>query len=178
MKSFFFKAVGIQKFHIHIHMNIVMFTLWCGAEPVISLRFVCICVHIYSWLCSVLSRVWLFATPWTVARQAPLPIGFSRQGYWGGLLFSSPKNLPDPGTEPGSPALQADSLLSPHSQGMQMWGQPLPHLSSTGDTSSANPAPWKQSGSWDCSQRWGASFQWWWSELITHPLLALVFWEL
>ena len=106
MKSFFFKAVGIQKFHIHIHMNIVMFTLWCGAEPVISLRFVCICVHIYSWLCSVLSRVWLFATPWTVARQAPLPIGFSRQGYCGGLLFSSPKNLPDPGTELGSPALQ------------------------------------------------------------------------
>ena len=57
---------------------------------------------------------------------------FSRQGYWSGLPFPSPGNPPGPGTEPGSPALQADSLLSPHSQGMQMWGQPLPHLSSTG----------------------------------------------
>ena len=50
------------------------------------------------------------ATPWTVARQAPLPMGFSRQGYWNGLPFPSPGDLPDPGIEPGSPALQEESL--------------------------------------------------------------------
>ena len=49
-------------------------------------------------------------TPWTVARQAPLFIGFSRQGYWSALPSPSPGDLPDPGNEPGSPALQADSL--------------------------------------------------------------------
>ena len=52
------------------------------------------------------------ATPWTVAPQAPLPMGFSRQEYWSGLPFPSPGDLPDPGIEPGSPTLQADSLLS------------------------------------------------------------------
>ena len=50
------------------------------------------------------------ATPWTVACQAPLSMGFSRQEYWTGLPFPSPGDLPDPGIEPGSPALQADSL--------------------------------------------------------------------
>ena len=52
-----------------------------------------------------LSRVQLFATPWTVAYQAPLSMGFSRQEYWSGLPFPSPGDLPDPGIEPGSPAL-------------------------------------------------------------------------
>ena len=47
---------------------------------------------------------------WTVARQAPLSIGFSRQGYWSGLPFPSPGDLPNPGIEPWSPALRADSL--------------------------------------------------------------------
>ena len=51
-------------------------------------------------------------TPWTVARQAPLSMVFSRQEYWSGLPFLSPGYLPDPGIELGSPALQADSLLS------------------------------------------------------------------
>ena len=59
-----------------------------------------------------LSRVHLFATPWTVAHQAPLSMGFSRQEYWSGLPFPSPGGLPDPGIEPGSPALQADVLTS------------------------------------------------------------------
>ena len=48
---------------------------------------------------------------WTVARQAPLFLGFSRQEYWSGLPFPSPGDLSDPGIEPGSPALQAYSLL-------------------------------------------------------------------
>ena len=49
-----------------------------------------------------LSRVWFFATPWTVAHQAPLSLGFFRQEYWSGLLFPSPGELPDPGMEPVS----------------------------------------------------------------------------
>ena len=59
-----------------------------------------------------LSRVRLFATPWTVTYQAPLSMGFSRQECWSGLPFPSPGDLPDPGIEPGSPALQADALPS------------------------------------------------------------------
>ena len=50
------------------------------------------------------------AITWTVACQAPLSMGFSRQEYWSGLPFPSPGDLPDPGIEPGSPTLQADSL--------------------------------------------------------------------
>ena len=50
--------------------------------------------------------------PWTVAHRDPLSMEFSRQQYWNGLSFSSPGDLPDPGFEPGSPALQAYSLLS------------------------------------------------------------------
>ena len=50
-------------------------------------------------------------TPWTVAHQAPLSTGFSRQEYWSGLPFLSPEDLPDPRIEPMSPALQEDSLL-------------------------------------------------------------------
>ena len=49
-------------------------------------------------------------TSWIVARQAPLSMGFFRQEYWGGLPFPSLRDLPDPGIEPWSPALQADSL--------------------------------------------------------------------
>ena len=52
------------------------------------------------------------ATPWTVAYQAPPSMGFSRQECWSGLLFTSPGDLANPGIEPGSPALQADALLS------------------------------------------------------------------
>ena len=51
-------------------------------------------------------------TPWTVARQAPLSMGFSRQEYWSGLPFPSLGDLPDPGIKPGSPAVQADPLLT------------------------------------------------------------------
>ena len=58
------------------------------------------------------SRVQLFATPWTVAHEALPSMGFSRQEYWSGLPFPSPGNLPDPGNEPRSPALQADALTS------------------------------------------------------------------
>ena len=59
-----------------------------------------------------LGRVRLFATPWTVAYQAPPSMGFSRQEYWSGLPFPSPRDLPNPEIEPRSPALQADALRS------------------------------------------------------------------
>ena len=54
---------------------------------------------------SCFSHIWLFATPWTVAHQALLPMGFSRQEYWSGLPFPSPGDLPDSGIVPESPAL-------------------------------------------------------------------------
>ena len=60
----------------------------------------------------LLSRVQLFVTPWIVAHQAPLSMGFSRQEYQSGLPFPSPGDVSDPGIEPRSPTLQADSLAS------------------------------------------------------------------
>ena len=57
------------------------------------------------------------ATPWTVARQAPLSMGFPRQAHWSGLPFPSPGDLPDPGIEPGSPALSHQGRPSDTSEG-------------------------------------------------------------
>ena len=65
------------------------------------------------WLLSCFSLVWLFATLWTVARQAPLSMGLSKQEYWNRLAYPSPADLPHQGIEPvspWSPALQADSF--------------------------------------------------------------------
>ena len=61
-----------------------------------------------------LSRVRLFATPWTVAHQAPLSMAFSRQEYWNGLPFPSPGDIADPGIKPRFPTLQADALPLSH----------------------------------------------------------------
>ena len=61
------------------------------------------------WMCELLSCVQLFATPWTVACQAPLCMEFCRQECWNGLPFSSQGDLHNPAIKPGSPALQADS---------------------------------------------------------------------
>ena len=60
----------------------------------------------------LLSRIRLFATPWTVAYQASPSMGFSRKEYWSELPFPSPGDLPDPGIEPGSPTFQTDPLTS------------------------------------------------------------------
>ena len=59
-----------------------------------------------------LSSVQLFATPWTVAYQAPPSMAFSRQEYWSGLPCPTPGDLPNPGIEPRSTALQAEALTS------------------------------------------------------------------
>ena len=61
-------------------------------------------------VCSVASDS---VTPWTVAHQAPLSMKFSRQEYWSGLPFPSPGDLPDPGVESESPALQEDFITEP-----------------------------------------------------------------
>ena len=61
-------------------------------------------------VCESLSHVGLFVTPWTVALQDPLFMEFSRQENWSGLPFPSPGDLPEPGIEPRSLTLQADSV--------------------------------------------------------------------
>ena len=70
-------------------------------------------------VCVLLSHVQLFVTPWTEAHQASLSMEFSRQEYWNGLPFPSPTYLPNPGTTPRSPALQAGAL----------WTEPLQYTS-------------------------------------------------
>ena len=72
------------------------------------------CAHAQS-----LSCIRLFATLWTGAHQAPLSMGFSRQEYWSGLPCPSPEDIPDPGIESMSSALQVDSLPLSH------WGSPI-----------------------------------------------------
>ena len=64
------------------------------------------------WFACGLSQVPLFANPWTLAHQAPLSMGFSREENWSGLSCPPPGDLPNPGIEPRSPTLQANSLLS------------------------------------------------------------------
>ena len=65
-----------------------------------------------------LSHVQLFATPWTVTRQAPLSMGFPRQEHWSELPSPSPGDLPNPGIKPASLAFQVDSFTADH------WGIP------------------------------------------------------
>ena len=67
---------------------------------------VCVCVCV----CLLFSHVQFFLTPWTIAHQVPLSMEFSRQEQWSGQPLPSPGDLPDPGMEPRSPVLQADSL--------------------------------------------------------------------
>ena len=70
------------------------------------------CILLKTVKVKLLTHVRLFATLWTVAHQAPPSMGFSRQEYWSGLPLPSPGDLLDPGIEPRSPALQADTLTS------------------------------------------------------------------
>ena len=78
------------------------FTLWPHHEA-------CGILVPSAWVLSRFSCVWLCATLWAVAHQAPLSAGFSRQEYWSGMPYPSPGNLPKPVIKPRSPALQADS---------------------------------------------------------------------
>ena len=68
----------------------------------------------------VFSHVQILVTLWTVACQAPLSMGFFRQEYWSGLTFPSPGDLPDPGIEPASLALQVASLPLSHKSSLSV----------------------------------------------------------
>ena len=94
-----------------------MKTNWGDNRSQCIIQCTCVCVCVYACVCAhSLSHVWLFVTPWTLAHQASLPVGFSRQEYWSGLPFPPTGNLPDPGVKLASPALQVDSLLLSHSK--------------------------------------------------------------
>ena len=80
---------------------------WGSLEVILE-----ICLKKWKVKVKSLSHIQLFATPWAIAYQTPPSMAFSRQEYWSGLPFPSPRDLPDPGIEPRSPALQADSLPS------------------------------------------------------------------
>ena len=82
------------------------------------------------WVLSCFSRVQLFVALWTVAHRAPLSMEFFRQEYWSGFPCPPPGDLPNPGIEPPSPALQADSLLLSHQGSPQMVLQDTKYLSS------------------------------------------------
>ena len=85
--------------------------IWCVLA---DLKMEEACNEVYAWASKTnrSPHVWLFATLWTAAYQAPPSLGFSRQEYWSGLPFPSPGYLPDPRIEPGSPKLEADALTS------------------------------------------------------------------
>ena len=90
----------------------------------------------------LLSHVRLFATPWTVAYQTPPSMGFSRQKYWSELPFPSPGDLPNPGVEPRSPALQADSLPA-EPQGKPIITDNLCYLSEKAMAPHSSTIAWK-----------------------------------
>ena len=91
----------------------------CGPLPDLTLcTFLSGCLYVSFNMCecvlSLFSCVQLFATPWSIARQAMLPTGFSRQEYWSGLPCLPPGDLLDSGIKHAAPALQKDSLLWSH----------------------------------------------------------------
>ena len=96
-----------------------------NSQQSISSRVIRKMVLIFGVKVKSLSCVWLFATTWTVAYQAPPSMGFSRQEYWNGLPFPSPGDLPNPGIKPGSPALQADALPSEPPEKPIFWEEPF-----------------------------------------------------
>ena len=81
---------------------------WSYVSVCVCVLSVCMCTHAQS-----LSHVWLCATLWTVAYQAPLSMEFFRQGYWSGLPFPPLRCLPNPGIKPKSPALPLSHWESP-----------------------------------------------------------------
>ena len=81
---------------------------WRNTHPIPEVTYTHVC------MLGCFSCVWLFVTLWTVAHQAPLSMGLSMQEYWSELPFPSPGDLPDPGIELTSLALQADSLWLSH----------------------------------------------------------------
>ena len=92
--------------------------------------------------CLVAKSVRLFATPWTVAHQAPLSVGFPRQERWSGLPFPAPGDLPNPGIEPASPAL-AGGFFTTEPPEHQRWDTRELFLTKLGRTGACPGAsPW------------------------------------
>ena len=129
--SFFHSFQSLKKSHHPVSLSILLLcfpfvhgTLQSDSaqDDTYSLLLLAVCLPDYTLpehepqrskcLCQQLSHVHLSATPRTGAHQASLSMGFSRQEYWSGLPFPSPGDLPNPGIEPRSPAMQEDSLPS------------------------------------------------------------------
>ena len=98
-------------------IELVMLFLWTNRLAIWSL------VPLFGAHVHSLSRVQLFVTPWTVAHQSSLSMGFPRQECWSGLPFPSPGDLPDPGIKPAFSALAGDSWPVSH-----LGSPPLPYL--------------------------------------------------
>ena len=93
-----YRGAALDYFKSTLHVRDQTAPMGLGSQVFLNAKF--------HWL----SHDRLFATPWTVAHQAPLSTGLSRQEYWSGLPFLPPGDLPNPGIEPRSTTLQADSL--------------------------------------------------------------------
>ena len=103
-----YQIFNIEYFPVHMNLKFILVNFSC-----IQNCLICKCLLFFHFnSVQSLSRIRLFATPWTIAYQAPQSMEFSRQEYWSGLPFPSPGDLPNTGIEPRSPALQADALLS------------------------------------------------------------------
>ena len=111
------KGVWVQINILFSYCKLRSVSSWCFE----SCRLICVCAQ-------SLTGVWLFATPWTVAHQAPLSMGFQRQEYRSGLPFLSPGDLLNPGIKPRSPALQADALLSESPVRICLWNHLVLHF--------------------------------------------------
>ena len=112
---FFYLAIHIENSSNVFPCLIAHFFLALNTLPLSGCLMVCISINLLKdmlvasvcvCVCRSLSCIQLFATPWTVVHQASLSGGFPRQEYWSGLLFPSPRDLPNPGSEPciGRPA--------------------------------------------------------------------------
>ena len=105
-----------------------MITVWCVFCQIFPFLYLYMCLYanMYAWVLSRFSCVRLFVTPWTVACQAPVSIGFFRQEYWSGLTCPPPGDFPDPGVKPASlmsPALAGGFFTTePPGKPMQIWG--------------------------------------------------------
>ena len=104
LKKIYWSMVDLQ-----CYVNLFYTARWLSRDTYIyTYTYIYICIHTHVCLCvctQSLSCIWLFASPWTVACQAPLSMEFSRKEYWSGLPFPPPGDLPDLGIEPSSPAL-------------------------------------------------------------------------
>ena len=105
-----------------------------------------------------LSHVWLFATPWTIAYQAPPSMVFSKQEYWSGLPFPSPGDLPNPGIEPGSPTLQPDTLPSePPGKWIKSLRHPYKRKCGHAVTGAGKTTWGRSKKTWPPTSHWGRS---------------------